>query len=167
MRGAWIGLLTAALAAGGLVAGVRADEEKVPLDKLPQAVAAAVKNRFPDAELKGASKEEEKGQTIYEVAIRHKGQSMDISLTPTGTITEIEKSIEAKAMPRAVKAALTRKYPQATYQKIEEVIKVKGRTEKLEYYEVVLTTAGKKKLEVAVTPEGKLTGEEDKSKEKD
>lgn len=168
MRCMRVGLLAGmTLAVAGFCGGVRADEEKVPLDQLPKAVAEAVKKRFPEAEMKGAEKETEKGKTVYEVTITNKGQSIEVTLTPEGTVTEIEKQIEAKDLPQVVAEALAGKYPKATYKMIEEVIKVKGDKEKLAYYEVLLVTAGKKKLEVSVTPEGKFTKEEDKSKEKD
>jgi hypothetical protein len=156
----------AIVAAAGLVSA-RADEEKVPLDKLPKAVVEAVKKRFPEAELVSAEKETEDGKTVYEVAIKHKGQSIEVTLTPEGAITEIEKQIEAKDLPKTVSAALEKKYPKATYKMIEEVIKVKDGKEKLEYYEVLLVTAEKKKFEVSVNPEGKIVKEEDKSKEKE
>lgn len=158
------------LAAAGLLvlaAGTRADEEKVPLDKVPKVVMDAVKARFPSAKVVGAEKETENGKTVYEIGIKDKDQNIEVTLTPEGKITEIEKEIPAKAMPKVVTAALEKKYPKATYKMIEEVFKVSGEKEKLEYYEVLLETAAKKKLEVSVTPEGKFTKEEDKSKEKD
>jgi hypothetical protein len=49
----------------GLCAGVHADEEKVPLDKLPKAVVEAMKKRFPKAEIIEAAKEMEDGKTEY------------------------------------------------------------------------------------------------------
>jgi len=149
-----------------LVGVVGAGEEKVPLDKLPRAVVDAVKKRFPDAELVSAEKEKDEGKTVYEVAIKNKGQSIEVTLTPEGVITEIEKQIEAKNLPAAVSKALEDKYPKATYKMIEEVIKVKDGKEKLEYYEVLLTTTDKKKkVEVGVSPEGKILKEEDKTNE--
>jgi hypothetical protein len=150
-----------------LAAGARADEEKVPLGKLPKAVLQSVKKRFPDAEMKQAGKEIEAGKTVYEVSIKDKGHRIDVSLTPEGTILELEREIEAKDLPRAVAQALQTKYAQATYITIEEVIKVQDGKEKLEYYEVTLVTAGNKKMEVTVTPKGQLRKEEDKSKAKD
>ena len=45
----------------------RADEEKVPLDKLPKAVADGFKKRFPKADPTGATKEKaDDGKTVYE-----------------------------------------------------------------------------------------------------
>jgi len=151
----------------GFVGGARADEENVPLDKLPKAVVDGVKKRFPDAELKEASKEDENGKTVYEVTIKDKGHNLDVTLTPEGALVSIERSIEAKDLPKAVADTLDQKYPKATFKTIEEVIKVRDGKEKLEYYELLLVTAEKKKLEVTVTPDGKINKEEDKSKEKD
>src|SRR5262245_17957758 len=158
------------VAVAGLVAvhgRLTADEEKVPLDKLPKAVVDAVKKRFPKAELVSAEKETDDGKTVYEVAIKNDDQRIEVTLTPDGAITEIEKQIGTKDLPKAATEALAGKYPKASYKIIEQVTKVKDGKEKLEYYEVLLVTADKKKLEVSVTAEGKLTKEEDKSKEKD
>lgn len=145
----------------------RADEEKVPLDKVPKAVLAAVKARFPSAKLVSADKETEKGKTTFEVTIKDKDQKIDVAVTPDGKISGIEKEIKAKDLPKVVAATLEKKYPKATHQIIEEVIKVTDGKEKLEYYEVLLVTADKKKLEVSVAPDGKIAKEEDKSKEKE
>jgi hypothetical protein len=162
------GLTATLLAALILTAGTAsADEEKVTLDKVPRAVLKAVKARFPDAKLLKAEKETENGKTVFEIGLKNMEQSIEVTLTPDGTIIEIEKQIAAKDMPKVVAAALEDKYPKATYRMIEEVIKVKDKEEKLAYYEVLLVTAAKKKLEVSVTPEGKISKEEDKSKEKD
>jgi hypothetical protein len=141
-------------------------EKKVPLDKVPKAVLNAVKARFPDANLRAAEKETEKGKTVYEIAITENNQKIEVTLTPKGKITEIEKQIAAKDMPRAVTKALEAKYPKATYQVIEQVYKVQKGKEKLAYYEVLLVTALKKKLEVSVKAEGRIIKVEDKSKEK-
>ena len=146
-----------------LVGILKADEEKVPLDKLPKAVLDAVKARYPGAELTGAEKEEG-GKMVYEVALKAKGQKIEVTLTPEGKIVEIERQIAAKDMPKAVTDALQAKYPKATYKVVEEVIKGNGKEEKVDYYEVLLVTAGKDKLEVSVAPEGKILKEEKKGK---
>jgi uncharacterized membrane protein YkoI len=144
-----------------LLAGVvgRADEkeEKVPLDKLPRAVVDAVKAKFPDAELVSAEKENEDGKTVYEVNIKFKGSTIEVTVTPEGKITSIEKEIAVKDLPKAVQEALDAKYPRATIKKTEEVTK----GDKVSY-EVLLVTADKKKLEVVFDPAGKVIEEEKK-----
>ena len=64
--------------------------------------------------------------------------------------------VRAGLFVAAVTKTLEDKYPKATYKMIEEVYKVKDKEEKLEYYEVAVVTAEKKKLEVLVAPDGKI-----------
>jgi uncharacterized membrane protein YkoI len=147
-----IGVLAGALA--------RADEEKVPLDKVPKAVLDAVKAKFEGAELKSASTEKEDGKLIYEINIKHQGHSIDVSLTEDGKIVSIEKTIDRKDLPKPVAEALDSKYPKATIKVIEEV------TEKDKVnYEVHLVTVDKKEVEVVFDPSGKVVKEEKKEKE--
>lgn len=153
IRGMMAGLAVVALS----LPAARAEEEKVPLDKLPKPVTAAVKAKFPDAELKSAEKEEADGKTIYEVSLKSKGSDYDVSLTPEGTIIEIEKVIAAKDLPAAVVKGLDQKYPKATIKLAEEITK-DGKMN----YEVVIETADKKKLEVVLDPAGKILKEEAK-----
>jgi|SRR5579884_1646238 len=142
---------------------VCADEEKVPLDKLPKAVADAVKAKFPDAEMVSASKEKEDGKLLFEVAIKNKGQKIDVTVTPEGKIVEIEKEIAARDLPKVVADALDKKYPKATIKKVEEIIK----EDKLVKYEALIVTDDKKTLEVSFDPSGKFLEEEVKKSEKE
>ena len=97
---------SAALIALMLVARTWAGEEKIPFDKLPKVVLDAAKAKFPDAELIGASKEDEDGKVVYEIGLKHKGQQVDIELAHDGTILVIEKSIAGKDLPKEVVDAL-------------------------------------------------------------
>lgn len=152
-----------------VVAGGRADEEKVPLDKLPKAVSEAVQKRFPKAELveaaKETSKDGDKEKVEYEVTVKDGGTKIDVMLTPDGKITLIEKEIAAKELPKAVTEALDGKYPKATLKVVEEVTKVTDGKEALDFYEVLLVTAEKKTFEVKLTAAGKIT-ETDEKKDK-
>jgi hypothetical protein len=139
----------------------RADEKKLKIKDLPQAVVDAVKAKFPDAELVKASTEKEDGKVQYEVGIKNKGQKIDVTLTEDGKITELEKTIKVEDLPKAVSDALAEKYPGATCKKAEEIVKVSDGNEKLQAYELVITT-GDKKLEVTFGPEGKFVKEEGK-----
>jgi hypothetical protein len=145
-----------------VVLGVRADEEKVPLDKVPKAVIDAVKKRFPKAKLVEAAKETEGGKTEYEVTIKDGDTKIDVTLTPEGKITLIEKTIPAKDLPKAVTKTLNTKYAGAKIEVVEEVIKVTDGKETFDYYEVHLVNADKKKIEVKLDKDGKIKGEEKK-----
>jgi hypothetical protein len=163
--------LVVALAGAVLLGGTpsQAQEKKVDLDKLPKAVAAAVKARFPDGKVLGASKETADGKTVYEVTVEDKGQKIDATITAEGAITTLEKTVALKDVPKVVVKAVRGKYPKADVKLVEEVIHVKGKKETLAYYEFHLVV-GKKTVEVEVSPEGKILKEEggkEGKKEKD
>jgi uncharacterized membrane protein YkoI len=150
-----------------LAAASRGEEEKVVLDKVPKAVREGVKARFPDAKATDAAKETEDGKVVYEVTIKNKEQTIDVTLTPEGEIIKIEKEIGKKDLPQAVVKTLEEKYPKATYKIVEEINKVEKKKETLEFYEVLLEKADKHRLEVQITAEGKIVNEENKDGEKD
>jgi uncharacterized membrane protein YkoI len=147
--------LTAGMAA-------RADddkEEKVALDKVPEAVLKAVKAKFKGAELVSAQTEKEDGKTIYEINLKDKGQNVDVSLTSDGTIVSVERTIAVKDLPKPVLDAINSKYPKAEFKIVEEVTE-KGTTN----FEVLLVTAEKKTFEVVLDKDGKIVKEESKDK---
>jgi uncharacterized membrane protein YkoI len=158
-----------ALLAGLFWAGAgRSDEEKVDLDKLPAKVKGAVQKEFKDAEFVSASKEKEDGKLLYEVRIKVKGQTVEVTTTEDGEVVEVEKEIAVKDLPKAVAGAISEKYPKAVVKKAEEVTKG-GKTA----YEVLLDTADKKTLEIKYDKDGKVleteekTGKDDDEKKKD
>jgi hypothetical protein len=159
MRRIWASVAACTVVLLATAAVVRADEEKIALDKLPKAVVDAVKAKFPDAELVGAEKETENGKTQYEVSIKNKKDKVDVIVTSEGKIVAIEKLIEVKDLPKPVTEALNAKYPKATIKKAEEITKDDKVT-----FEVAIETADKKKLEVVFDPKGKIVEEEKKDK---
>ncbi|MDY3558845.1 hypothetical protein R5W23_006002 [Gemmata sp. JC673] len=144
-----------------VVAGGRAEDDKVPLDKLPKAVVDAVKAKFPKAELKEAEKGKDDGKVEYEITIKDGESKIDVDVTEDGTITGYEKGIALKDLPKAVSAAAAAKHPKGTAKSAEVVYAVKGGKDTLAYYEVVIELDGKKH-EVEVLPDGKLKPEEKK-----
>lgn len=140
------------------VGGVRADEEKVPLDKLPKAVKEPVEKRFPKVEMKEAAKEKDGDKVVYEVTLTKDGKAIDVTVTEAGAITLIEQELDFKDLPKAVAKTFEEKYPKAKYEIVESVTKVADGKETLEYYEAKLVDEGKKKWEVEVLPDGKLKG---------
>ena len=141
--------MTAAFTMAALAMAARADEEEVPLDKVPAAILKAVRDKFPKAELKEASRETEAGKTLFEVSLRHDGHNYDVTLREDATFAEIEKEIAAGDLPRPVSDAVRVKYPRAEVGKAEEV--TKGETKTFEIHlkdgdktrELVLDAAGK------------------------
>jgi hypothetical protein len=140
-------------------------EETIPLDQLPKAVSAAVKKRFPKLEMTEAAKEETDGKTVYEVTVKENGKNIDVTLTPEGVITTIEKEIAAKDLPKAVSDGVEKKYPKATYKIVESVTTVTDGKDKIAYYEVLIVTADKKRMEVEINLDGTIKHEEEKTDE--
>jgi hypothetical protein len=151
---------------GWAFVGVASADTPVSLDKVPTAVKKAVGTRFPGALMVKASKETEVGRELYELSIKDNGRRMDVTATPDGTLTGIERIIDAQELPKAVADALNEKYPKADLKKVEEVIKVAGGKETLEVYEVLLVTADNKRYEVSFLPNGTVKEVEDKNKPK-
>jgi hypothetical protein len=118
-----------------VAAAARADEEKVALDKVPAPALEAVKKRFPNAETKAASKETEDGKTVYEITLKDKNLQVEVTVTPEGKLVTIEREIALKDLPEAVRKTFAAKGPNAKLELIEEVIKVEGDKETLQYYE--------------------------------
>jgi hypothetical protein len=148
-RFARIGTL-AVLGLGLLVTASRADEEKIPLEKVPKPVLKAFKAKFPDATINTAIKEEADGKTVYEIESKQDGLGIDAVLKPDGEFVEIEKELKIADLPAAVSKAVKAKHPKGKMTKAEELIK-DGKSA----YEVVVELADGKTEEVVVDKNGK------------
>jgi len=140
-----------------------AGSEKIAPDKLPKAVVDALKSKYPGAEIRGASKEIEDGKTSYEVYTKFKGKGLDVTFSPAGVVEIVEKEIDAKELPAVVRAAVDKKYPQVTFTKVEEISKAKDGKMVVNVFEILFTTTAKKTVEMTIAPDGKVTGEADKT----
>jgi bile acid:Na+ symporter, BASS family len=139
-----------------LMGAAKADEEKIPIDKLPAAVLKAVKRKFPKAEIEKATREVEDGTTTYEVELEIKDRSVDVALKADGTILEIEREVPIDELPKAVKKKLAARYPNAKIEKAEEVTKGEDGPVR---YEVAIRT------EVVLTAKGKIIQAKEKEDE--
>jgi len=143
-----------------VVAQAAEKDKKIPLEKVPKAVQDALKARFPGAEVTSIEKEIEGGAVVYDIELKHKDTKYEMDIKEDGTVLVIEKEIAAKDLPDAVSKALKTKYPRATIKEVMEVYTVKGKEEKLDEYEVTITTADKKSVELKVSLDGKNLKEE-------
>src|SRR5262249_46780475 len=100
----WLGV--AAVTGLGLAAtAARADDKKVPLDKVPKAVMDAIKARFPGAEITSVEKEKEGDKVVYDIELKHQGRKYEMDIQEDGTILEVEKEVATKDVPEAVTKA--------------------------------------------------------------
>lgn len=99
-----------------------AKEQKVDVDDVPKAVTKAVKAKFPNAKVQGAGKEEEDGETFYELNLKNGEQTVDVLVEDDGEIVEIETTIDADDLPAAVRKAIKAKYAGAKIKRAEKVV---------------------------------------------
>ena len=155
MAGRMVCTVLAALMVAG---GVRADEEKVPLDKVPAKVRQALKTKYPRAEVVSAEKEDENGKTVYEFKLKQGKKKWEASFTPDGDFVGIEEVIKESDLPAQVKEGLRKKYPHAKVLRVEKETTGEGDSAKVVYEIVVQDKKGKR--EVQFDPHGKFRGEE-------
>jgi uncharacterized membrane protein YkoI len=135
------------LALSAAAASVVAQETKIQLKDLPQAVQkAAQQEQANGATLKGFAKDVEGGKTFYEVETAVKGHTRDLLYDASGQLVEVEEEIASSAVPPAAMKALA---SNGTVTKVEMV--TKGKTVA---YEAVVKTKSGKSMEVAVDAQG-------------
>jgi uncharacterized membrane protein YkoI len=149
------GMLLSAFALVLVASEMGTAAEKVEIDKLPKAVLDALNAKFSKAKLVSASSAKTSdGKLEYEVTLKYKKHSHDVSVSEAGKILVIEKEIDFKSLPKVVADAVTGKHPGAKIERTEEITK----DEKISY-EVLLQTTQNKKFEVYVDPQGKILEE--------
>ena len=132
-----------------LLAGDLAAETKITVNALPPAVQTAAKTEAHGAEVIGASKEVEHGQTIYEVLTKQNGKSRDLSFDPSGKLLEVEQEVDLKDLPPAVQSALRTRTAGGTIRKIESVSSGGSVS-----YEASVVTKSGKHTEIAMNADG-------------
>jgi uncharacterized membrane protein YkoI len=157
-----LGLVAILLLAGANQA--RSAEKKIEKSAMPKPVLDAMAKKYPTAKMIAFEQADENGKILYEVGIEQGGTKMDVELSADGKIVGEESVIKDSEVPAPVKAALAAsKYKGWKVDKIEKVIKEEKTDDPV--YEFVVKSKNKK-FEVVFDKAGKITEEDDKSKEK-
>ena len=154
----WFGPVALAVMLCTTVAG--ADEQKVPLDKVPKVIMDSILGRFPGAQVTSVEKEKEGAKILFDIELKHRGRKYEMDIEDNGTIMEIEKEIPLKDVPAAVLNAVKAKHPNAAVQEVMEVNKVEGKKETPIHYEITIKEGDKKAQEVIVSLDGKSVKKE-------
>jgi hypothetical protein len=134
----------------------KAEEEEagehaaVDLEILPAAVLDAFKAAYPQAVIKGAGQETEKGVTYYEIESVEGKMNRDLLYTADGKVVEVEEAVTPGALPIAVTRALAEAYPGYEILKAEELLK-----DGQEFFELQIQVEDKK-IGVTIDPSGKI-----------
>jgi uncharacterized membrane protein YkoI len=136
---------------GFLISASLLADTKMPFDRLPAAVQSSAKANARGAEIVGASKEVENGQTSYEVETKLGGKSRDLSFDQSGKLLAIEEEVTSGALPPAAWAAIQKRAAGGVVKKIESITQGTAVS-----YEAVVKTKSGKNREIAVNADGTL-----------
>jgi uncharacterized membrane protein YkoI len=128
-----------------------AAETPVKMSDLPAAVQKTVQEQTKGAQVKGISKEVEKGKTQYEVETMVNGKSRDMIIDTKGAVVEVEEETTMDSIPAAAKGAIEKKAGGGKITKVETL--TKGQTV---MYEAAITTKAGKKTEIQVGADGSV-----------
>jgi hypothetical protein len=112
-------------------------------------VQKTVQEQTKGAEIKGLSKETERGVTSYEVETMVNGKHRDFLVSPQGAITEVEDETSIDSIPVAARAAIEKKAAGGKIGMVETMTRGSAT-----YYEAGYTSKDGKKHEVLVKPDG-------------
>jgi hypothetical protein len=135
-------------------------EETLRIGQIPAQVMAALQARFPEAEIRESTREEEDGVVLYDIEFQQQGRKFEADIKEDGTIDNWEMEIPATDLPEVVMSVVRSKYPESTIQEVMAVTVVKEGNEALEGYEIVLETADATGVEITVAPDGTILEED-------
>jgi hypothetical protein len=118
--------------------------------ELPNLVKSAFQKSYPKAIIKGCSKEERNGKTVYEIESHDGKVRRDIIYSPDGIALEIEERIPPANLPDAVKQTIKKTYPKGKIKTAEKLTK-----DTTVEYEIVIRS-GKKAFEVVLDTDGNI-----------
>jgi uncharacterized membrane protein YkoI len=128
----------------------KAADVKVKLSDLPPAVKARVDAETKGATLKGLSKEQEKGKTVYELESLVNGRTRDLMIDSIGKVYVVEEQLDVDKAPAAVKSALEAKGTIVALQSVTENAKI--------HYEGLVRTKAGKRVALELDADGKPVG---------
>ena len=113
------------LGLGAPVVAQGEQEQQIKRKDVPAAVLAAFAKAYPNAKIKGYSKEPEteNGQAVYEIECAEGKTTRDVTYAADGTLVLIEETLDTSELPPGVKAALDNKFPDGKIRKAERVTK--------------------------------------------
>ena len=129
--------------------GAGAAEKQVAMKDLPPAVQKTIQDQTKGAEIKGITRETEKGKTTFEVETLVAGKHRDFDLDASGAVIEVEEETTLDALPVAAKAAIVKKAASGKIALVETVTRGAATS-----YEATYTSRNGKKHEFSVKPDG-------------
>jgi hypothetical protein len=146
--------------------GAQADDEgKITLDKVPANVKAALKAKYPKAEIVEAEKGDVDGTKVFEFKLKEGARAWEVAFTPDGKFHSSEEAVNEADLPAQVKEAFRKKYGDVKVLEMEKETTGEGVKAKV-VFEIIFEK-GKDKIEAQFDPEGKFLAEEKVKEKKD
>lgn len=133
-----------------LTVSADSQERRIKRSDLPPAVQKAAEEQAKGGTVRGYTTEVENGQREYEVQTIVNGRSRDVTISPTGTVLEVEEQVQLVSLPAQVRVALQNRAKGGKITKVESLTK-QG---KLVAYEAQVQISAGKRKEVQVGPDG-------------
>jgi|SRR5581483_3342896 len=109
------------LAVAGAAIGAD-DYQPLPLNQVPKAVRDAVMKRFPEAKPQEAHQgTDENKKPFVDVHILVKNQKVWVTCEVDGAIRTVDREITLAEVPKAVAAAVQKRYPKAAVRLVNEI----------------------------------------------
>ena len=143
-----------------LAVTVSANEKRVKLKDLPEAVRKTVLEQSKGGKILALSSEEENGKTTYEAELQIGASRKDVAIDAAGAVIETEEKIKFAALPAAVKAGLLKAAGKGKITAVEAI----SNNGAVTMYEAEVHAHGKKS-DVKVGPDGALVVEPASAKE--
>jgi hypothetical protein len=135
----------------------------VKLDQVPANVKAALKAKYPKADVVAAEKGDVDGTKVFEFKLKEGAREWEAAFTPDGKFHSSEEAVKEADVPAKVRDAFRKKYGDVKVVQMEKETTGEGAKAKV-VYEIIFEK-GKDKLEAQFDPDGKFLAEE-KVKEK-
>src|SRR4051794_14003708 len=94
------------LAVLGLASVTRAQDEVIPMDRVPKSVINAAKAGFPGAEIQQATEETEDETKVYSLEMKHQRHHLDVTFKGDGTLVLAETAVPQKELPKVLLRAV-------------------------------------------------------------
>lgn len=134
-----------------------ADDVEVKV-KIPAKIKAAIKAKWPKAEIEEITVEEEDGKIVFEFELEEEDGKTEREWTATfsadGKLLETEEEIKLADVPKVVLEALQKKYPLVKKPAVEKITEGEGDSAKV-FYELEFS------MEVKIDATGKIVEEEE------
>ena len=162
-RSAWLVVALVVVSGVVLAQGEKKEtkEKKMTKADLPAAVIAAFEKAYPNATIKGVSKETEKKVTYFEVESVDGTMNRDLLYTADGKAAEIEETVNTADLPKEIQDALKKGAGKGTVAKAEKMTRGSVIS-----YEFQIKT-GKTTKELTIDAKGKVQKPAKGTKEKE